>query len=145
MLWLNSQQEMVSGCCTYTLLFGLFLSIDMPFLDLTFALKDDHPPMSCFMCFFLFIPRATKLGFYWSHLQPCMCLLSRCLCAWCARNLSLASSLHSTAEHFAIRPGLLAHRELEFQESQFDCYGSEPRGRVSTARGCFVLQCPLEC
>ena len=63
---------MVSGCCTYALLFGLFLSIDMPFLNLTFALKDEHPPMSCFMFFFLFIPRATKLGFYWSHLQPCM-------------------------------------------------------------------------
>ena len=56
MLWLNSQQEMVSGCCTYALLFGLFLSIDMPFLNLTFALKDEHPPMSCFMFFFSLYP-----------------------------------------------------------------------------------------
>ena len=63
MLWLNSQQEMVSGCCTYTLLFGLFLSIDMPFLDLTFALKDDHPPMSCFMFFFSLYPVQQSWGF----------------------------------------------------------------------------------
>lgn len=119
---------MVSGCCTYALLFGLNSQYCHAFSWFDICTQRWAPTDELFHVFSLLIPRATKLGVYWSHLQPCMYLLSRCLCAWCAWNLSLASSLHSATENFAIRPGLLAHRELEFLESQFDCLGQNHKG-----------------
>lgn len=46
-------------------------------------------------CFFSLYTPCNKAGFLLESPSALHVLLSRCLCAWCARNLSLASSLHT--------------------------------------------------